>query len=135
MWLSNDSATFKWIIPLLQRFESDAEADPGLANLLHVHVFLTSLPAASDPRNAMLHLALDSLFEEEGVDVVVGLRARTRPGRPNWAELLSQLSAANTSDTGGTAEVFCFGPNSLCSAVSQACESGPVRLPFHAEIY
>ena len=71
IWLSSEGSHFSWFLPLLKRFEEASSEDPGLASLLRVHVYLTSLPDSTDPRTAMLHLALDALFDEEGVDVVV----------------------------------------------------------------
>ena len=156
VWLASEGAQFGWLLPLLQRFEAEAARDPrGLGALLHVHVYLTSLPATSDPATAMLHLALEALLEEEGVDVVVGLRgARLVPGRPAWPALLQRLSKegweALASDSQGRAEsgcagtfcplvdsapaeVFCCGPRALSRVVGDAASAA--GLPFHPEPY
>ncbi len=110
-------------------------ADARLARAVHAHVFLTQLPAATTtPRGALLHLALDALFADEGVDLVVGLRgARARAGRPDWRALLAQLAAEGRAHDAGDAEVFVCGPPALAAAVAAA--AAPLGLPVHSEPY
>jgi hypothetical protein len=134
VWLHNEGGAFAWLTPLLQRFEAAAAADGALAEVLRVHVYLTSLPAASDPAAAMLHLALDALCSDEGVDPVVGLRTvRTRAGRPgSWRELLGALRREAPPGAGAT-EVFFCGPPALGERVAEgAFDAG---FPFHGESY
>jgi NAD(P)H-flavin reductase len=134
VWLHNEEGGFSWLTPLLQRFEAAAAGDGALAEVLRVHVYLTSLPATSDPAAAMLHLALDALCSDEGVDPVVGLRTvRTRAGKPgSWRELLGTLRREAPGGGVGT-EVFFCGPPALGEKVAEgAFDAG---LPFHFESY
>ena len=142
VWLCNEGASFSWFIPLLQRFEQEAAADAALARIVRVHIFLTSLPAAAGPVGALLHLALDALFDDEGVDVVVGLRgARTIPGKPAWSPFIAGLVADEgmpAGSCGGSAtrsatEVFVCGPRRVAVSVAAACDE--LRLRCHAEMY
>jgi NAD(P)H-flavin reductase len=134
VWLHNEGEGFSWLTPLLQRFEAAAQRDEALAEVLRVHVYLTSLPSASDPAAAMLHLALDALCSDEGVDPVVGLRnVRTRAGRPgSWRELLAALRREAPAGAGAT-EVFFCGPPALGERVAEgAYDAG---MPFNGESY
>lgn len=136
VWLHNEEGGFSWLTPLLQRFEAAAAGDGALAEVLRVHVYLTSLPASSDPAAAMLHLALDALCADEGVDPVVGLKTvRTRAGKPgSWRELLCTLRRESPcAGAAGATEVFFCGPPALGDKVAEgAFDAG---MPFHFESY
>lgn len=121
VWLASSGDSFKWFVSLLELYEDAVSADAHLRDALRVHVFLTQLPrpeSAADARAALVHLALDALFADQGVDVVVGLRgARAQGGRPDWDELLGQFA---DDGCGELPQVFVCGPPALGAAVSQA---------------
>lgn len=111
VWMSGDQHAFEWFTELLSELEAtDREG------LFDIHIYFTG--ARADMAGDTLDLARAVLADHTCSDVVTGLRARTRFGRPDFDALL----AAFASSPGlPPPEVFLCGPAPLARSVGQAC--------------
>jgi predicted ferric reductase len=111
MWLCGDQSSFEWFTELLSELEADDHE-----GLFDIHIHLTG--ARGDMPGDALDLARVMLADHTQSDVVTGLRARTRFGRPDFDALL-----AGFASTPGlpAPEVFLCGPAPLARGVAQVC--------------
>ncbi|MCA9711660.1 MAG: hypothetical protein KDK70_37845, partial [Myxococcales bacterium] len=121
IWLSRDQYAFEWFTELLSQLEAEDSA-----GLFDIHIYLTG--ARSDMTGGTLDLARAMLYDHTLSDVVTGLRARTRFGRPDFDALLGQFAATPGLPA---PEVFLCGPAGLARAVGRICASHELR--FHRE--
>lgn len=111
VWMSSDQHAFEWFTELLSELEAtDREG------LFDIHIYFTG--ARADMAGDTLDLARAVLADHTQSDVVTGLRARTRFGRPDFDALLATFAS-----TPGLPppEVFLCGPAPLARSVGQAC--------------
>lgn len=112
MWLCGDQYSFEWFTELLSELEANDRE-----GLFDIHIYFTG--ARSDMAGDTLDLARALLADHTRSDVVTGLRARTRFGRPDFDALLAGFAA-----TPGLPppEVFLCGPAPLARSVAQVCD-------------
>lgn len=120
MWLCGDQYSFEWFTELL----SELEADDG-EGLFDIHIYFTG--ARGDMAGDTLDLARALLADHTRSDVVTGLRARTRFGRPDFEALLAGFAA-----TPGLPppEVFLCGPAPLARSVGRVCDRLGLRFRY-----
>jgi len=119
VWISREQHAFEWFTQLLGELEASD-------NWLDIHIYFTA--ARPDMEGSMVELARVILHESSGIDLITGLRARTRFGRPDFAALLGGFAGEP-----GLArpDVFFCGPPALARELSVACQS--LGLPFRYE--
>ena len=110
-WINRGQHAFEWFGELLSRLERD-NAD----GFFEIRIFMTAMQARSDLKSATLHIAMDLHHAETRIDLVTGLQARTRPGRPRWDEELQAIAAAHP-DT--AVDVYLCGPADLAKDVQR----------------
>lgn len=136
VWLASETSAFGWFIPLLQRFEIEAEHDLQLRSMLHVHVFLTGMSPDTDEGTVLLRFALDAFFADDERDCIIGLNGTiAKPGRPKWPVFLATArhDFVKTEGNEALSEVFFCGPPSMNKELAGACFDAD--MPFHAEAY
>ena len=95
IWINRDQKSFEWFVNLLSQLEAEQQEHEGgeLGRFLEMHMYVTSALQRTDMKAVALQLALDLMHEKEKKDLVTGLKARTNAGRPNWAKVLTKVSA------------------------------------------
>ncbi|NXO27615.1 NOX5 oxidase, partial [Cisticola juncidis] len=119
IWITRDQQHLQWFLGLLAKLEAEqAKLEPG-GNFLELHLYMTSALGKGDVRALGLQLALDLLAEREQRDSLTGLRARTRPGRPDWDKVFGKVAAERR----GRVRVFFCGSPALARVIRRHCRS------------
>ena len=113
VWISREQDSFEWFTRLLAELEAG-----NTDGWLDIHIYFTA--ARPDMDGSMVELARALLHESTGIDLITGLRSRTRFGRPDFHALLSSFAVAP-----GLArpDVFFCGPTALGRELSRSCQS------------
>jgi hypothetical protein len=124
-WVNREPEAFSWFQHTLLRLEAQRAADPALAALLHVRIFLTSFRAQADFGSQLLKLAMKHHVATGGADPLTGLRTVSEPGRPDWDAILGAAAAARggAAGGGGAPQVLFCGPKVMASELRQAART------------
>ena len=106
-WVCRDKEAFEWFQDLLAMLEADRKFD----NFLTINIYLTGKLDANEQQNIILN-------DDNGVDPLTKLRARTNYGRPNVDTIFSDLRKGHLRSTVG---VFFCGPKPLDKLLAKAC--------------
>ena len=135
-WINRDQRSFEWFVHLLSQLEIEqAEKGSVMERFLEMHMYMTSALQKNDMRALGLQLALDLLHEkvqnililpfvdinlllQEKRDLVTGLRARTKAGRPNWDKIFKNLKEQKKGDI----TVFYCGNPALADILKKKCD-------------
>lgn len=123
VWVSRDQHAFEWFAELLASLERE-DAD----QLLDIHIYMSGAREQLD--TAALELAREVFYAKTHRDVVTGLGARTRFGRPDWDALLTGFLREHAPSR---VEVFMCGPHPLGHELAAICAK--LGMPFHREIF
>jgi hypothetical protein len=121
-WVNREPEAFSWFQHTLLRLEAQRAADPALAALLHVRIFLTSFRAQADFGSQLLKLAMKHHVATGGADPLTGLRTVSEPGRPDWDAILG-AAAAGRGGGGGAPQVLFCGPKVMASELRAAART------------
>lgn len=89
IWVNRDQKSLEWFVHLLTQLEMTQAQIDDKNRFLDIHIFITSALDAADIRALGLQLALGLMYEKKERDMITGLRAKTKPGRPNWYQVIS----------------------------------------------
>ncbi|KAF6035942.1 NOX5 [Bugula neritina] len=140
-WLTRSVKSLQWFLGVFEELEEEQislDLDPPLVNF---HLHLTGLAKETDMRGAFLQLALNAAYNQERTDLLTGLKAQTKPGRPVWSKVIPELidSAEPLKERTGTAgrplksKVYACGPVQLCKELKTLCSN--LKLPFREEVF
>jgi hypothetical protein len=144
-WLNNDLDCTEWFTPLLAAIQQEIELYPDeiLANLIHTHIFLTSLNSKSEKEAVAIHLAIDALTGTDDISAgfdweahrtshpIIGLKEKVHPGRPNWDNLLKHLLAQSPAPSDIC--VFFCGPPAVGEGIAAAALK--LKIKFQQEVF
>lgn len=54
-----------------------------------IQMYMTSALSKNDMKGVALQLAMEMMHKKGAKDVVTGLKTRTQPGRPDWAQVIT----------------------------------------------
>ncbi len=120
IWLSREHESFEWFTQLLQELESKNDG------WLDLHVYFTAARAPLE--GSALDLAQEIHFGQTGADMITGLRARTKLGRPAFEELFAKFAAEPAM---GKPSVFFCGPTPLGKEIASV--SAKLTLDYRFE--
>ena len=123
VWINRDQYAFEWFTELLGSLEA-SDAD----EMLDVHIYMTGGREQLDA--AALELAREVFYAKTHRDVVTGLAARTKFGRPDWEALLTEIIREHAPER---VEVFMCGPMALVRELDPLCDR--LGVPFHHEVF
>ncbi|XP_063687525.1 NADPH oxidase 5-like isoform X2 [Bolinopsis microptera] len=131
-WINRDQHSFEWFLKLMTQLETDAKEisvvdDNPDASFLDLHMYMTSALRKSDVKAVGLQMALELMHEKSNKDVITGLKARTKAGRPDWKEVFTEL---NKNKKGKVTVFFCGSPI-LAQVINTYCNKFGFR--FKAE--
>jgi len=120
----------EWFHQLLTQLELEQNEKGGaMERFLDIHMYITSALQQDDMRTALLYLALELLYKKIDRDLITGLRARRKSGRPNWDAVFKDLKSQNK----GPITVFYCGNPKLAETLKSKCESFGIQ--FRKEIF
>jgi predicted ferric reductase len=120
VWVSREQDSFEWFTRMLGELER-ANAD----DWLDIHIYFTA--ARPDMDGSVVELARTILHDTTGIDLITGLRSRTRFGRPDWQTLLTGFAGEANLD--GPRVFFC-GPVVLAREISGVCQGLGLQFRF-----
>ena len=110
-WVNRDQKGFEWFRVLLAAIE---RTDQG--RIIDIRTHMTG--GRNDASSSLLSLARELSRARDRCDLVTGLRAGTRMGRPNFAKELARIAAQHAPDP---VSVYFCGPAGLARKVRAAC--------------
>jgi len=123
IWINRDQYAFEWFTELLASLEAS-----DVDHMLDIHIYMTGGREHLDA--AALELAREVFYAKTRRDVVTGLAAKTRFGRPDWHELLTAILREHAPER---VEVFMCGPTPLVRELEPLCER--LGMAFHHEVF
>lgn len=89
-WINRDQASFEWFLSLLTQLEMEQSEQRGVLSehFLDMHIYMTSALKKEDMKALGLQLALELIHEKKDKDLITGLKTRTKPGRPDWDQVI-----------------------------------------------
>ncbi|XP_068089495.1 NADPH oxidase 3 [Hyperolius riggenbachi] len=122
-WLCRNTNAFEWFIDLLLSLE-EKMSEQGISDFVTYHLFLTGW---NDDQ--VSHIALHN---DSTLDVITGLRHKTKYGRPDWHTEFKCVADNHPRNHIG---VFYCGPKSLSKNLNSVCRlhssSDPRGVHFH----
>ncbi|KAJ3396340.1 hypothetical protein HDU92_003399 [Lobulomyces angularis] len=117
IWSCREQSAFEWFQDLLKTLEEDIRQNgPKFQNFLSINSFLTAKMSSDNAHNIYLQEA----DEENDLDAITGLRARTFFGRPNFDEIFKKVRSTHRGTDVG---VFFCGPKVVSGKLHIACNT------------
>lgn len=111
IWVNRDQHAFEWFTELLAELERE-----DVDQLLNIHIYMTGGREQLD--SVALELAREVFYAKTRRDIVTGLAARTKFGRPDWDQLLTSILREHAPER---VEVFMCGPGALTRELQPLC--------------
>jgi predicted ferric reductase/Ca2+-binding EF-hand superfamily protein len=118
IWLNRDQYAFEWFVELLGQLEQE-----DTEGLLDIHIYMTA--GKDDLKSTALILARELVYARSREDLVTGLKARTKMGRPDWPELMRSIAGDHAPEP---VDAYCCGPRGLVRALEPLATELGIRL-------
>lgn len=112
-WLNREQRAFEWFVELLSKIEAE-----DTNNLFDMNLYLTGAQASSDMKSSTLFVAMDLMHTQTQVDLITGLKVRTKTGRPNWDTIFRDVAQQHAPDK---VDVYFCGPPGLSLQLRNLC--------------
>ncbi|WP_016949510.1 EF-hand domain-containing protein [Anabaena sp. PCC 7108] len=112
-WLNREQKAFEWFVELLSQIEIE-----DTNKLFDINLYLTGAQQKSDMKSSTLFVAMDLLHSRTKVDLITGLKSRTKTGRPDWDEIFRDLAKQHAPHK---IDVFFCGPPGLSTQLKSLC--------------
>lgn len=112
-WLNREQKAFEWFVELLSQIEIE-----DTNKLFDINLYLTGAQQKSDMKSSTLFVAMDLLHSQTKVDLITGLKSRTKTGRPDWDAIFSDLAKQHAPHK---VDVFFCGPPGLSTQLKSFC--------------
>lgn len=112
-WLNREQNAFEWFVELLSEIEAE-----DTNKLFDLNLYLTGAQQKSDMKSSTLFVAMDLMHSRTKVDLITGLKSRTKTGRPDWDEIFSDLAKQHAPNK---VDVFFCGPPGLSTQLKSLC--------------
>ncbi|XP_026377413.1 respiratory burst oxidase homolog protein F-like [Papaver somniferum] len=131
-WVTREQSSFGWFRDVMKEI---SEKNQNKA-VIEMHNYLTSVYQDGDARSALISIIQSLHHQKNGIDVLSHTPVHTHFARPNWSEVLSNLS---TKHEGARIGVFYCGPSVLAKELQRLCtkmsSKTTTRFVFHKEHY
>ncbi|CAM1325380.1 NOX5 (predicted) [Pycnogonum litorale] len=118
-WINRDQHSFEWFLKLLSQLEIE-QTEMGCVDedhFLDLHMYITSALQKTDVKAVFLQMALELMHQKEKRDKITGLKTRTKPGRPDWDNVLKDIARKRK----GKVTVFFCGSPQLGRIIRKKC--------------
>jgi predicted ferric reductase/Ca2+-binding EF-hand superfamily protein len=112
-WLNREQKAFEWFVELLSQIEVE-----DTNNLFDINLYLTGAQQKSDMKSSTLFVAMDLMHSQTQVDLITGLKSRTKTGRPDWDNIFRDLVKQHAPHK---VDVFFCGPPGLSNQLKNLC--------------
>ncbi len=112
-WLNREQKAFEWFVELLSQIELE-----DINKLFDINLYLTGAQQKSDMKSSTLFVAMDLLHSRTEVDLITGLKSRTKTGRPDWDNIFRDLAKQHAPHK---VDVFFCGPPGLSTQLKSLC--------------
>lgn len=124
-WLNREQESFEWFTELLSRLEEEDREE-----FFDFRIYMTGAQKRTDLKSGTLFIAMDLLHAETRVDLITGLRAKTRTGRPDWESEFGRIAREHGDEP---VTVFYCGPPGLTGALRRVSARHGFR--FRQELF
>ncbi|ELU05066.1 hypothetical protein CAPTEDRAFT_147607, partial [Capitella teleta] len=118
IWINRDQKCFEWFVSLLTQLEAQECEDGTVDRFLEMQMYMTAAASKNDMKGLGLQMALELLHAKRGTDLLTGLKTQTKPGRPDWREIFTKISAEKK----GSVKVFFCGSAALAKQLNLQCD-------------
>jgi NADPH oxidase 5 len=112
-WLNREQKAFEWFVELLSQIEIE-----DTNKLFDLNLYLTGAQQKSDMKSSTLFVAMDLMHSQTKVDLITGLKSRTKTGRPDWDHIFRDLEKQHAPHK---VDVFFCGPPGLSTQLKSLC--------------
>jgi len=109
-WLNRSQASYEWFQNLL------IQAEEVLKDQFKLYIYLTSFN--HNLTNIAMQIAVEEFYSAHGRDPFTQLHAITKPGRPNWSLVFSELLANHPNER---IQIYYCGPQELGDDLQHHC--------------
>ncbi|MCL7044221.1 hypothetical protein MKW94_030969 [Papaver nudicaule] len=131
-WVTREQSSFGWFRDVMKEISEKNQNNA----VIEMHNYLTSVYQDGDARSALISIIQSLHHLKNGIDVLSHTPVHTHFARPNWSEVLSNLS---TKHEGARIGVFYCGPSVLAKELQRLCtkfsSKTTTRFVFHKEHY
>lgn len=135
LWVTPDSKSFEWFLDLLRQFEAEQEEYLKLhrdqPRFLEIQLYFTGIKGYRSVDQVFLYHVTNIWAKEMGSDIFTGLKSPTRFGRPDWDNILRNLTSGNNGSMVKDINVFFCGPKTMGTKLQQHCADFGIR--YHEE--
>jgi len=129
-WIVSDPMEVSWFLDLLTGIEIEQRRlGSNLHRLLDLHIYITKAVAKTDMCAIGLRIAMNLFHKRENRNLLTGLRARTKAGRPNLNKIFQDISDRREGDVG----VFFCGNPVVGNILQQKCYKHGFH--YHREVF
>lgn len=112
-WLNREQKAFEWFVELLSRIETE-----DTNNLFDINLYLTGAQQKSDMKSSTLFVAMDLMHSQTQIDLITGLKSRTKTGRPDWDVIFRDVAKQHAPEK---VDVYFCGPPGLSLQLRNLC--------------
>ncbi len=112
-WLNREQKAFEWFVELLSKLEAQ-----DTNHLFDINLYLTGAQALSDMKSSTLFVAMDLMHSKTEVDLITGLKSRTKTGRPDWDTIFRDIAQQHAPEK---VDVYFCGPPGLSLQLRNLC--------------
>ncbi|GAV06411.1 hypothetical protein RvY_16411-1 [Ramazzottius varieornatus] len=115
IWVVRDQRSLEWFVELLQQLDAAQHREERFQRFLEIHIYVTSATSMSDLQSFALTSALETFYQTHQRDLITGIAARARHGRPKWQTVFETIKEQSR----GKVSVFYCGPHPLSRELRQ----------------
>lgn len=87
IWVVKNQRNLEWFVELLEELDAEQQKEERFHNFLEIQIYLTSSTKMNDIHAFALTSALETFYQKYNRDLITGIAARARHGRPNWEDV------------------------------------------------
>jgi len=112
-WLNREQKAFEWFVELLSKLEAE-----DINHLFDINLYLTGAQQKSDMKSSTLFVAMDLMHSQTQIDLITGLKSRTKTGRPDWDAIFRDVAKQHAPEK---VDVYFCGPPGLSLQLRNLC--------------
>ncbi len=112
-WLNREQKAFEWFVELLSKLEAE-----DINHLFDINLYLTGAQQKSDMKSSTLFVAMDLMHSQTQIDLITGLKSRTKTGRPDWDTIFRDVAQQHAPEK---VDVYFCGPPGLSLQLRNLC--------------
>ncbi|XP_055351648.1 NADPH oxidase 5-like [Paramacrobiotus metropolitanus] len=109
IWVVKNQRNLEWFMELLEGLDAEQYKEERFHQFLNIQIYLTSCTKMDDLHAFALMSALETFYKKHNRDLITGIAARAKHGRPDWNTVFKNVA----DNRRGHVSVFYCGPHPL----------------------